>query len=78
LKTARNVEATLDAYEIEMVLDHYGKTGEREYLVKWVGVGELTWMNKKNMLSKGAIVEYWASAHREKDDEWFDSSISNN
>jgi hypothetical protein len=78
LKTAGNVEATPDTYEIEMVLDHRGKTGEREYLVKWVGAGELTWVNKKDMLSKGAIVEYWASTHREKDDEWFDSSISNN
>jgi hypothetical protein len=42
LKTAGNVEATLDAYEIEMVLDHRGKTGKRKYLIKWVGAGELT------------------------------------
>jgi hypothetical protein len=42
LKTTRNVETTLNAYEIKMVLDYRGKTGEREYLVKWVRAGELT------------------------------------
>jgi hypothetical protein len=61
-----------------MVLNHYGKTGEQEYLVKWVGAGELTWVNEKDMLSKNVITEYWANTHQEKDDKWFNSLISNN
>jgi hypothetical protein len=78
LKTVRNVEATPDTYEIKMVLNHRGKTREREYLVKWVGAEELTWVNEKNILSKGVIAKYWVSTYWKKDDEWFDSSISNN
>jgi hypothetical protein len=58
LKTTRNVETTLNAYEIKMVLDYRGKTGEREYLVKWVRAGELTWVNEKDMLFKKAIAGY--------------------
>jgi hypothetical protein len=58
LKTARNVEAAPNTYEIEMIFNHYGKTEKQEYLVKWVGVGKLTSVNKKNMLSKGVIADY--------------------
>jgi hypothetical protein len=58
-----------DVYEIEMIVEHQGETGNRKYLAKWKGCTDLTWIHEKDILSKGVIADYWR-AEGQRDDDW--------
>jgi hypothetical protein len=46
-------------YKIEMIIEHQREIDNQEYLVKWKGCTDLTWIYKKDILSKKVIVNYW-------------------
>jgi hypothetical protein len=58
LKIVENLKITNNIYVIKLILDHKGEIGDREYLVKWEGTAELSWIHKQNILSKKIIIKY--------------------
>ncbi len=56
-------------YEIEEVEEHRGPTGSREYLVKWKGYEEKTWVKEDQFLSHNTIKDYWAGQKKAKPKE---------
>jgi len=47
-------------YEVEAILDSTSKGTTKQYLVKWTGFDEPTWINSENFLDEGLIRAYEA------------------
>jgi hypothetical protein len=46
-------------YEVVQILNHRGDNAHREYLTKWRGFEDPTWVVESNFLDNGVIAEYW-------------------
>jgi hypothetical protein len=58
LKTVENLEMANNTYVIKLILDYKGKTSDREYLIKWEGAAELSWIHKRDIFLKEIIAKY--------------------
>jgi hypothetical protein len=57
-KTSPKLEMST-IYQVEDILDHRDDDGEREFLTKWHGYDDPTWVEEKNFLDTQVIQNYW-------------------
>ena len=61
-KTARASDLKRDVFEVELILEHRGLPGSREYYVKWKGYddSENSWEPESSFLDSAIVKRYWS------------------
>ncbi|CDH61237.1 hypothetical protein RO3G_15388 [Lichtheimia corymbifera JMRC:FSU:9682] len=56
-----DIPLSKDVYEVERILDHKGRPGHYQYLIKWKGYSEAqnTWEPQDNLNAECLLSQYW-------------------
>ncbi|CDH61470.1 hypothetical protein RO3G_12673 [Lichtheimia corymbifera JMRC:FSU:9682] len=56
-----DIPLSKDVYEVERILDHKGRPGHYQYLIKWKGYSEAqnTWEPQDNLNAERLLSQYW-------------------
>jgi hypothetical protein len=62
-RSARKKDTDEPVFDIDLIIDHRGKPGQYEYLIKWKGYSDEdnTWEPAVNFLDDKCIQDYWKS-----------------
>jgi hypothetical protein len=62
-RSARKKDTDEPVFDIDLIIDHRGKPGQYEYLIKWKGYSDEdnTWEPAVNFIDDKCIQDYWKS-----------------